>query len=221
MAKQRDHQNQKIRNLREDNARNMARAETQKRRELDNLREADKAAYDALVDERKGMVKEFNRIHGDEIKLAHSNADQRVQANYESFKKRNQDLDARHKRLMTDQRRKLITENNDRKKENELHLNQVQDSYKNDRERLALSHSTEKQRIQDRYESNLEQIRFKDSMERDKMRGDFNAKIKEMDQRHASEMVKQQQDYEKQIMALKERQQKQIVAMKKESTRCK
>lgn len=216
---ERDRQNQKIRTLRDDNARDHARMGAQKRRELENVKIADQHAYDKLYEQRRLEHKQANQIHGEELALAKSSADQRVKANYEFFDKKMEIQEDRNNRLLTDQRRKLITENNDKRKDNEMHLNQLQENYANDQEKLTIAHKNEQIRLQDRYQTNLEKNRFQDESQRDQMRASFEEKIKEMDLRYKNDLMDLKQQHDRKIISMRDRQQQQIVDMKRENER--
>ena len=144
-----------VRRLQQKNFRDLKKAESQKDLELENLRFTDQRAYESLSNEKQALVREYNRIHGKEIREAQAQADEKIQAHYNHMEDRFRDEEIRNQRLLHEQRRELTSLGMDREEESQALLDQMEDTHSQERERLVSELKMERERLGGRYRSSL------------------------------------------------------------------
>ena len=219
-ARQREVQNQKIRDQQMANDKDRIRRDRQNRRQIENMQRQHGLVVDTMFEERQGMVKEFNTINREEIGLANKRADDRIQQNYDYMREKVGEMDDKYIiEIWASQRHELIRENNEKVEKNRLvNENLKQENY-HERLRIEQTHKNQVSRLKDHHYNLLDQERFQNTENRKQLRSEFEQKIKKIDLQYRKKVGQLNSDHQKQILSLQDRHQQEINKIKRENER--
>jgi len=209
-TRERDRLMGKIRDLKKKNAKDHARVQRQKKREIRNTKIAHQNTLDSMVNERRKMVNEYNRINSEEIGAANNRATKRMENNYEYFRGKMEENDDKFNRDLAVMRNKLVRRNNNKIEKNKLRNDAIQKDDARKRAQLKKMQDNQLQRLKDHHFNILDKERYDNSRNRRDLNEHYSGTVKDLDNDYHGKLAKVENKHTLEMDDLRDRHQKKI-----------